>query len=1186
MNSAAFIQSIMAKAKWGTSNVGGFTSASFLTMSNKLDNVVSRMHQMNSTYTVNGIPQPEFYEAEVKHALSARTVGEALSWGQKFVDEHYQYVTFPGIDVMGKVGGNYGYILKDYFTTKERYVKSYGDIGASIGGLAAGALAQQFLFGAIKRSVFSVGARMLGVSAGIEGAGLAYDATILGAPAGLVLNAIGGIVALGGVAVTALEGQRLGRAAGEAGAKMGGSDRLNAGKAAANDILGLVPKVTEMWSPIALSLHESGQYDGSPKDMFKVLDRISSKNYGGVSLKSMGLSRYEDVSENLSNVSKTMNVGSDMRGEYVNLIGKVKAMTGTDISGTLSQISSGITPTEGNVNGSIDFTAQIFNEFFLVATKGGVASNTTASLVAQSLTEIASAYAKKNINNKDVAQQVAGVQSFTQKYVQGKSQVSADSTGNFLGIMNKITDESYTSPLASNLMVDARISRGDALRGAPKPGQMGDLLNVMSNRWQLGGKTTIDATTGTVNWDKSKDSEVNFANFINAATGDVEKGGLGLSVDDAMMLGKYLIAYQNNPGAFESIQTQMTAAFKKSSNGALDKSLGSPSIAADALLVSAKSNIDLGNHYLRLAGKFTDTFIKIGNIQVGGQIALLMETVKGMDSLVKKIRELQTIDSGAAQSAYSESSGGFTSSEYTPMMSNGVVAGYGTFGTKLNMSSSGITNGLAKGLYDQAFLNKVESMAAGLGVDPNWIMAFIAHESWGTFQTGHIRGSSAVGLAQFTPIAITDLNNHFKGANLSKESLAKMSNTEQLTWVERYLHLQLNYQKKGSVITNAGDLYALVFTPAAFGKAAAEVMYSIGSDQYAANRGLDKDGDGTITVGEIRNGMMDDLGRAYMENVSYTRESTGGQVGFTSGPSMTSLGVKNSSYSKRIIVGIYDRSHVSDSPVLAQMKNANSKIGSNTASWAERALVDQSIAGEAHLKGMCATLVGWALTKGGGFKGRPSGSANEQLSSWLTGSRGAVAMSVDEVLQTGGFEPGDILYVKNGKYEGNHTGVVTFDGSVIQSGFAYDAQNGTYLLRSDLTSFMYNGVNNIVVIRPGMDANNDGFVTDAEHLANTRTTTVKPATMGNTGVIQGTKALLNRQNGNFTLKGKTGGMLTPLEIKKIQAKEKYIESTLGLSAENFSLTEDNGTLRVRINVGSHDPTQIANLLIKEIDSFI
>jgi hypothetical protein len=1189
---AAFIQSLMAKAKWGATTVGGFTSASFSTMSTKLDSVVNGMRQLNSTYTVNGIPQPDAFEAEVKHAMSARTVSEALHWGQKFVDEHYKYVTFPGIDVMGKAGGDYGFILKDYFNTKEQYTKSFGDMGGNIGGAVAGMLAQQFLFGAVKRQVFSWGARMLAGAAAVEGAGLAADATIAGLPAGIVLNILGGLLALGGVAVSTFEGQRLGRSAAETAVKATGLDRENAGKAAANDILTLVPKLTEMWTPIALTLNE-GPNGGTTKGMFTQLDQIASKNYGGTSLKALGLGGYKEVAETLGTVARNINVPGSNRGEYVNLINKVRSISGTDITSTLSSISTDIAPTAGNTNRSIDFTAQIFNEFFLVATKGGVATTNSAIGVAQSLTDIASEFSKRNMLNKNVSQQVAGVQKFTQKYVQGKDQVSAESTGTFMGIMDTITKSAATSPLASNLLISSGISRGDAVRGANKPGQMGDLLNTMSNRWHLGaGTTNIDSTTGAITWDKSANSEVNFANFINAATGDTESGGLGLSVDDAMLLGKYLIAYEKHPGEFESLQKELSKSFDGDSTGAVDKSLGSPVIAMDALTTSLQSNVKLGNLYNKIAGNFVPTFVKIGDGLMAHQLTINDQVVTGMGNLLHKILELQKHGTGSGQAIAIP---GVPSTDGASNLSpTGAITSYGKFSGQINATSSGVTSGLSKGLYDQAFLDRVTVMAQHLNVDPNWLMAIMAHESWGTFQTGHIRGSTAVGLIQFTDVAIKDLNS--RGANLNKEKLAAMSNTEQLEWVEAYLKLQLSYRGKGAKINNAGDLYALVFTPAAFGKAASEIIYSQASAdadlrrKYAANHGLDKNNDGNITVGEMNAGMLDAHGNPYMEGTSYDRVSESlpelvgapgnKQVAMTAGPMMGAPWREVSGYNGRIIRGTDGNSHLSSTATLAHMKGTQTKIGQSSASWAETALVNQSIAGDSYLRGYCATFAGFALNKAG-FKNRATGSADVQLGGWMSGSHGAVAMSIEEVMQTGGFEPGDLIYVRGG----NHVGVVSFDGSVIQSGFAYDAQRNTHLLRTDITSFTYEGVNNMVIVRPGMDSNNDGFISQDEHNASARGRAVPPKLPTNK-VLQGKKALINSQDGNFTIKGATGSKLTPLQIKRIEAKERYIEKTLGLKDENFSLTEENGTLRVKINVGSHDPSAIAKLLLKEIDSFI
>ena len=71
--------------------------------------------------------------------------------------------------------------------------------------------------------------------------------------------------------------------------------------------------------------------------------------------------------------------------------------------------------------------------------------------------------------------------------------------------------------------------------------------------------------------------------------------------------------------------------------------------------------------------------------------------------------------------------------------------------------------------------------------------------------------SGAVGLIQFTPDAITDLNRAY-GYNLTKRKLALMDQLEQLGYVEDYIKYWKKINKITSKLTLA-DLYLVVFAP-------------------------------------------------------------------------------------------------------------------------------------------------------------------------------------------------------------------------------------------------------------------------------------------------------------------------------------------------------------------------------------
>lgn len=118
-------------------------------------------------------------------------------------------------------------------------------------------------------------------------------------------------------------------------------------------------------------------------------------------------------------------------------------------------------------------------------------------------------------------------------------------------------------------------------------------------------------------------------------------------------------------------------------------------------------------------------------------------------------------------------------------------------------------------------------------------MAFETGETLSPSQSGP-DGSSATGLIQF-------MNSTAKSLGTTTDALAKMTVSQQLVYVEKYFN-----QWKGR-IKNMGDLYMAILWPIAIGADDADVLWSkVGkySQQYAANSGLDINGDGVVRRSE------------------------------------------------------------------------------------------------------------------------------------------------------------------------------------------------------------------------------------------------------------------------------------------------------------------------------------------------
>jgi hypothetical protein len=79
------------------------------------------------------------------------------------------------------------------------------------------------------------------------------------------------------------------------------------------------------------------------------------------------------------------------------------------------------------------------------------------------------------------------------------------------------------------------------------------------------------------------------------------------------------------------------------------------------------------------------------------------------------------------------------------------------------------------------------------------------------------------------------------------EEIRRMSAIEQLEVVYEYFALQ---QRRFGQLNSLTDLYMATLWPAAIGQPDDFVLWERGSRFYRQNAGLDRDGDGRITVGE------------------------------------------------------------------------------------------------------------------------------------------------------------------------------------------------------------------------------------------------------------------------------------------------------------------------------------------------
>jgi hypothetical protein len=152
------------------------------------------------------------------------------------------------------------------------------------------------------------------------------------------------------------------------------------------------------------------------------------------------------------------------------------------------------------------------------------------------------------------------------------------------------------------------------------------------------------------------------------------------------------------------------------------------------------------------------------------------------------------------------------------------------------------------------FRAKACSIAAQIGIDPDWLMACIAFESGETFSPSvkNAAGSGAVGLIQFMPQTAALLGT-------STQDLTAMSAEQQLDYVARY------FRHWGGKLKSLSDVYMVILWPAAVSQPDYYVLFDRDDPEhpkrYLQNRGLDFNQDGKILKSEAAAGVLAKLAK-------------------------------------------------------------------------------------------------------------------------------------------------------------------------------------------------------------------------------------------------------------------------------------------------------------------------------------
>ena len=147
-----------------------------------------------------------------------------------------------------------------------------------------------------------------------------------------------------------------------------------------------------------------------------------------------------------------------------------------------------------------------------------------------------------------------------------------------------------------------------------------------------------------------------------------------------------------------------------------------------------------------------------------------------------------------------------------------------------------------------AFLAKVIEVANFLGVNPDHLMFLMWFETARTLDHTITNSIGATGLIQFMPATAKHLGT-------TCEALRKMSNVEQMDWVQKHLAIKRGHYK------DYVDLYCGIFWPAAVGK---PDTYRITSDIVAQQNPLfDINKDKDIEKSEIRAALYKQIPNQY-----------------------------------------------------------------------------------------------------------------------------------------------------------------------------------------------------------------------------------------------------------------------------------------------------------------------------------
>lgn len=140
-----------------------------------------------------------------------------------------------------------------------------------------------------------------------------------------------------------------------------------------------------------------------------------------------------------------------------------------------------------------------------------------------------------------------------------------------------------------------------------------------------------------------------------------------------------------------------------------------------------------------------------------------------------------------------------------------------------------------------AFRSALVDTSLSLGLNPSYLAACMAVETGRSFSPSIQNPfTQATGLIQFMPATA-------RAMGTTIDALKNMDAVAQLAYVARFFRPYLSRIRPNV----PGDYYLAVFMPAYIGRDPSTVLFSAGEVGYTQNAGLDRNGDGVITVGDV-----------------------------------------------------------------------------------------------------------------------------------------------------------------------------------------------------------------------------------------------------------------------------------------------------------------------------------------------